>query len=209
MLIDLSKNFSTCDHYRQRVEEVPLRSANTCYTGIVHHFQGYSMLGTYLDLPGHIRECDDGQRADNYPIDRLYRQPATLIRLQRESGSGAVTAEDLQNACGRIPDTPALIINALGAKDPDQIELRSVFLSLDAVAWIIQSGCQLLISDVYESQALDGVFLRLFQAGVCTVCEPVKLYQLPNTTIWITVLFPKFPELTQFPCRLLAEILDN
>lgn len=209
MLLDLTRDYvGSPGGYRQHSEEKPLRSANSAYTGIIHRFESGSMQGTYLDLPGHIKECDDGLRADNYPIEQLYRVPASLVRLQRQSGSGAVSAADLQAACAKTPDSPALIINALGDKDPEHIETRSVYLSLDAVDWIIHSGCRLLVSDIYESQSLEGVFLRLFQAGVCCVCEPVRLYQLPPAPLLLTVAFPKFPGLTQFPCRLLAEITE-
>ncbi|NMA20858.1 MAG: hypothetical protein GX927_09800, partial [Lentisphaerae bacterium] len=81
----------------------------------------------------------------------------------------------------------------------------SVFLDMTAVQWIIDAGCKMLVSDIYESQALDGVFLKLFKAGVCTVCEPVHLAEVTAPVVRLTVLFPKFPKMTQFPCRVVAE----
>lgn len=206
MLVDLTRDYiGPIGPFSAASSEVPLRSANTAYTGIIYHFQSGSMQGTYLDLPGHIWETRDGQTAENFPLDKLYRLPASVIRLDRLSGSGAVTAADLEKSAGGIPATPAIIINALGARNPDQIESRSVFLDLGAVQWLIDAGCRMLVSDIYESQALDGVFLKLFQAGVCTVCEPVNLAKVTAPVVRLTVLFPKFPQMTQFPCRVVAE----
>ncbi len=210
MIVDLSRDYiGPIGAFSVETREVPLRSANTAYTGIIYQFQSGSMQGTYLDLPGHIREADDGQTADTFPVENLYRIPASVIHLDRVSGSGAVTAADLETTFGGIPDTPGIIINALGAREPDQIECRSVFLDMEAVQWLIDAGCKMLVSDIYESQALEGVFLKLFQAGVCTVCEPVHLAKVTVAFVRLTVLFPKFPQLTQFPCRVIAEWDDS
>lgn len=184
---------------------VPLRSDKTSYTGVVYTLHADSMSGTYLDLPGHIRETDDGMTAANFPIENLYRVPATLIRLHRRSGSGAVSAAELADAAGSMPSTPALIINALGDLNPHDVAHRSVHLDAGAVDWIIANGCRLLVSDIYESPQIEGVFLKLFAAGISTLCEPVNLGQIASKKCRLTILFPKFPELTQIPCRALAE----
>lgn len=210
MFVDLTRDYvGPVAPFALEQQEVPLRSANTAYTGIIYQFSSGSMQGTYLDLPGHIRETDDGQTAANFPIENLYRLPASRIRLDRASGSGAVSANDLEEAFGSIPDTPGVIINALGEREPDQIETRSVFLDMTAVQWLIDAGCKMLVSDIYESQTLEGVFLKLFQAGVCTVCEPANLAKVASPKVRLTVLFPKFPGMTQFPCRVVAEWDDN
>lgn len=210
MFVDLTRDYvGPIAPFALEQREVLLRSANTAYTGIIYEFSSGSMQGTYLDLPGHIQETDDGQTAANFPIENLYRLPASLIRLDRASGSGAVTAGELEEAFGGIPDTPGIIINALGERNPEQIEARSVFLDMNAVQWLIDAGCKMLLSDIYESQALEGVFLKLFRAGVCTVCEPVNLAKITAPKVKLTVLFPKFPQMTQFPCRVIAEWNDN
>ena len=210
MFVDLTRDYvGSVAPFALEQQEVPLHSANTAYTGIIYQFSSGSMQGTYLDLPGHIRETDDGQTAANFPVEKLYRLPASLIRLDRASGSGAVTADELEDAFGGIPNTPGIIINALGQRNPDQIETRSVFLDMTAVQWLIDTGCKMLVSDIYESQALEGVFLKLFKAGVCTVCEPVNLARIASPKVRLTVLFPKFPQMTQFPCRVVAEWDDN
>ena len=99
---------------------------------------------------------------------------------------------------------PALVINALGDKEPFEIEFRTVYLDDSAVEWIINRKCKLLVSDIYESTALHGVFLKLFANGVTTVCDPVKLGKLPESEVLLTALFPLI-NVTQMPCRLVAE----
>lgn len=206
MFIDLTREYIGEDHpFSCKEIKIPLSSANTAYTGIVYEFQSGSMQGTYIDFPGHIAECADGITAENFPVEELFRVPASLIRLNRNSGSGAVTAEDLQNAVKVKPQTKALIINALGEKNPQDIEKRSVYLSLCAVQWIIDCGCKILLSDIYESQALEGVFLQLFKAGISTICEPVNLWKIEKELVKLTVLFPMYPHLTQVPCRVIAD----
>ncbi|MBQ9336143.1 MAG: cyclase family protein [Lentisphaeria bacterium] len=204
-IFDLSCPFPPGSADKVRLREVPLKSAQTAYTGMVYDFSFNSMDGSYIDLPGHIRETDDGQRADNVSAADFYRVPCSVIRLDRKSGSGAVGAAELEAAFGGRVSTPALMVNALGTLDPDQIEERSVWLDFSALDWMISCGVRLLVSDIFESQALDGVFLKLFKAGVSTVCEPRGMSRIRTKTVELTVLFPRFPGLTQIPCRIIAE----
>jgi len=135
----------------------------------------------------------------------LFRIPASTIRLARANGSGAVTAAELEQASGGMPSTPALVVNALGPMNPGDIDRRTVYLDSGAVEWIIASGCKLLVSDIYESLSLDGVFLKLFANGVSTVCEPANLWKLPPQ-VRLTVLFPRIQGVKQLSCRIIAEI---
>jgi kynurenine formamidase len=188
-------------------ETISLRSPGVEYTGIVHQLQMSSMVGTYIDFPGHIVETDDGQDAYNYPINKMYRQRAVVIRLNRKTNSGGVSAAELQQNCPvTLQPGDALIINALGNLQPNDIDERTVFLDTDAVVWIIEQGITLLVSDIYESTALLGVFLRLFRAGVATVCQPVNLHQLDTAEVKLTIMFLPIRGITQIPCRLIAEI---
>ena len=205
-LIDLTCTFPQDAVERIRPKEVPLKSANTAYTGMVYDLEVNSMYGSYIDLPGHIKETDDGVRADNVLVEDLYRVPCSVIRLDRTSGSGKITGVDLEQAFGSKVTTPALMINALGELEPYEIERRSVWLDSSAVDWIISCGVRLLVSDVFESQSLEGVFLKLFGAGVSTVCEPRGMSRIQAKQVELTVLFPKIPTLTQIPCRVLAEV---
>ncbi len=175
------------------------------YTALIYRFHHDSMVGTYVDFPGHIRETDDGQDAAGYPLDALFRVEATVVRLDRESGSGAVSAAELEAACPRPFRGRALLLNALGARRFDAIAFRSVWLGADARAWIAGRGVRLLLSDIYESQQLEGVFLDLFRAGIATVCHPVNLAAVAAPYARITALPARFESVTQLPCRVLAE----
>ena len=189
-----------------RTEERTLKGGGRPYTALVYHFSHDGMAGTYIDLPGHVKETDDGADAANYPVERLYRAEATVIHLDRESGSGAVGAEELKAACPRPFRGKALVINALGGRKPEDVEFRSVWLGADARQWIINTGVYLLVSDIYESQAQEGVFLDLFEAGILTVCEPDNLHMLTAPYCGLTALPARFAGVTQLPCRLLAEM---
>jgi len=186
------------------VRHVALRSAATAYTGVVYTTTGSSMLGSYIDFPGHILETDDGRRADTADLADFYRMDASVIHLDRADGSGGISAEELEKAFGGVPDTPVVILNALGARGPLDIAPRSVWLAMDAVEWLIRSKCRILVSDVYESRALEGVFLKLFRAGITAVCEPNRLHKLTAPKVKLTISFVKFP-VTQIPCTLVAE----
>ncbi len=194
---------------RAASRDVRIRGARgSDYTGVVYDFELNSMDGTYIDFPGHIRETDDGRDAANYPVDALYRRSAAVIHLDRASGSGPVTAADLRQALpGTLdPPFPALILNALGRRRFDQIENRSVFLTLDAVHWIADCGVRLLVSDIYESRAIHGVFLELFRRGVAAVCLPINLDKIDRPAVRLTVFPLPIPGVTQLPCRVVAEL---
>ncbi len=208
-VIDITRDFPENFDTNIKITEVGLKSASTRYTGMVYEWIIHSMHGSYIDFPGHIKETDNGERADHFPHERLYRVPCSVIRLNRKSGSGAVTGKDLEKAFGGIPDTPALLINALGKKEPDEVEERSVYLDDSALDWIIASGVRMTVSDIYESRALHGVFLRLFRAGISTVCEPRGLRRIKDSRVFLTVLFQKIPVVTQLPCRLIVETMNG
>ena len=180
-----------------------LKSTATRYTGVVYDFRFNGMTGSYIDFPGHIAETDDGRRADNVDLADFYRMDATVIHLDRTERPGGITGAELEAVCGGVPNTPAVIVHAMGPMEPMDIKFRSVWLTMDAVEWLIAAKCGILVSDAYESPALEGVFLRLFQAGVIAVCEPYRLREIPER-IKLTIGFMKLPA-TQIPCTLLAE----
>ena len=184
--------------------EVALKSDKTEYTGVVYNISTSTMMGSYIDFPGHIRETDDGVNGANSDLADFTNMSAAVIRFDRAGEPGGITAEDLENAYGGVPDTRAVIINALGSVSSFDIPPRSVYLTLDAVEWLKKTPCKVLVSDIYESTALEGVFLKLFEGGISTVCEPANLHKLPAGKVKLTVHFAKIP-ITQLPCTLVAE----
>ena len=193
--------------FKTQRNDIRLKSPGVEYTGVVYEFTLSSMAGTYIDFPGHIAETDDGQDAANYPLEKLYRRRALVIRLDRQDNSGGVTATELASACqAEIRNGDALIVNALGDRQFYEINERSVFFEQDAVEWIIGQGVELLVSDIYESKALAGVFYKLFQARISTVCLPVNLNRLTVPEIKLTVMPLPVRGITQIPCRVVAEM---
>jgi len=200
-LSDPGRDVATVRELTWEISRGPYR-----FNARVYFLNVSGMSGTYLDFPGHIRETDDGNHAANYPLAKLYRVDATVIRLDRASGSGGITARELSAACPATIKAGALILNALGCRRFDEIERESVFLCADAVDWIAQSGVHLLVSDVYEStRDPQNVFYRLFAKGVATVCWPVNLHQIDRPRARLTVLPLMIPGVTQLPCRAVAE----
>jgi kynurenine formamidase len=201
-VIDLTRH--TFEDLKIETQHLPLQSDKTKYTGVIYQYHLGSMDFSYIDLPGHILETDDGQSCSKVDISDYYRVPSTVIRMDLLDKFGAVTKEMLEYACGGVPQTPGVIINALGDLDPRDVSLRSVWLTLDAVDWLIQSGCKLIVSDIYESNDIEGVFYKFFQAGIATVCEPVNLGKIPTRQIRLSVMFPPI-NATQVPCRIIGE----
>ncbi|NOY81285.1 MAG: cyclase family protein [Kiritimatiellaeota bacterium] len=193
-----------------RLTEVPIRSSGAAYTGMTYRLSINSMHGTYIDFPGHIKETDDGAHASNYPVEKLFRVDAVVVRLDRASGSGAVTAEELAAAFPKTtpPDGPpgALIVNALGNRRFDEIAPRSVYFAHDAIRWIIERNVHLLISDIYESRAIHGVFTELFRSRIAAVCSAVNLACLTAPVVKVSVFHLPIPGVTQLPCRVIAEL---
>lgn len=207
-LIDLTLPIAPCDHLSPvtQVEEVPLICRGENLTGQVYHFRHDSMAGTYLDLPGHLKETDDEADAANYPPEKLFRIRAGVIHLERRDESGGVTANELAHSAPDLSGCGALIINALGKTPFHAITYRSVYLTHDAAHWIAASGIHLLVSDIYESRTLsEGIFPLLFRHGISTVCHPQHLDRLTTPYVDLTVLAPRFEGVTQLPCRVLAE----
>jgi kynurenine formamidase len=208
-IIDLTRDMSDTlfvDAPEAKVAEIALQSANIAYTGVVYEFAHSSMAGTYIDFTGHIKECADGNDAGNYPVENLYRQDADIIQLDRVSGSGGVSAVELEAALQeKNSENKLLIINALGLLDSSAIEQRTVFLDSSAVEWIIAKKYRILISDIYESRELNGVFYELFKAGIITVCEPVNLNAIRGKTVKISIFPLRYAGITQLPCRVIAE----
>ncbi|MDP7395450.1 MAG: cyclase family protein [Lentisphaeria bacterium] len=188
-------------------QELAIADKNLSYTGVVYDFSHNSMVGTYIDFPGHIRETDDGRDAATYPVERLFRVDATVVHLDRQNGSGGISAAELQDACPGEVNGGALIINALGHRRFDEIDHRSVYLSAEAGAWICRTGIHLFAADVYESTPeLQNIFYSMFQSGISTICQPVNLHLLDKPQVKLTALPARFEQVTQVPCRVIAEL---
>lgn len=184
---------------------VPMTIEGKNYSAYIYDLEMGSMAGTYIDFPGHIKETFEGTDAENCPLEKLYRVKASAIHMECRDGHGAVSADDLKSAFGGDIKTPALIINALGKLRFDDVEFRSVYLDRSAVKWIIDSGIHLIVSDIYESQQVHGVFRDLFTNGISAVCCPVNMYLIDASVCSLTVLPIHFPSATQVPCRVVAE----
>jgi kynurenine formamidase len=208
-LIDLTYSIPAEEDGHPTVTPVerPLDLDGVPCTALLYEFTHGGMVGSYLDLPGHVRETDDGLTAATYPLEKLYEVPAVVAHLPRAGAPGKITAAELQAACPVLPQGGALVVHALGPQsfwemDPGQ----SVALTREACQWMGERGLHLLVSDVYEHRTeKEGVFLHLFRAGIATVCLPVNLGELPDR-VKLTVLAPRYPLATQFPCRVVARV---
>ncbi len=190
-----------------RLDEWHLKAGPLPYTAMIYHYRHNSMVGTYIDFPGHIKETDDGFDALSYPLEKLFRVKAAVVHLDRPSGSGRIGAEELADACPPINRAGALILNALGKLRFDEIVERSVYLGKDAVEWIVDAGFHLLLSDVFESNTdPQQVFNMLFARGVSTVCCPINLHRINQPIVSLTVLPLRFANATQLPCRVVVEM---
>jgi kynurenine formamidase len=191
-----------------RLETVMIRKSMT-YIATRYDFAHDSMQGTYIDFPGHVVETDDGTDAGNYPLAKLAGVPSAVIHLDRSDGSGSVSAEELQCVCPPLTGCGAMIVNALGPRRFDDIVERSVYLGTDAVEWICGTGIHLLVSDIYESPPLHGVFPKLFAAHILTVCYPINLHLLTQPRVRLWALPMRIPGVNQLPCRALAEMTEG
>lgn len=204
-LINLTAPFNSAHIFTERI---PLKSDRTAYTGMVYHFRHGSMETTYLDLPGHIAETDDGRHARNCDLTAFYRRKALLLRVDVTADEYGVTPEDLEKARNGRPWQEWVVIHALGRKNDGYEPSRKIYLTLETVDYLTRNGVKILFSDAWESTRLDGVFLRLFDAGVSAVCNLVNLDQLPDDREFLLTLnFLPYPgEITQIPATLIAEV---
>ena len=198
-------------NHRTSIERLPIRSPKTSYTGMIYYFDYESMSTSYLDLPGHIAETDDGRHAAMLDPGDWYRQRANLIRIPvcPAGEEFAIRPADIEKAMAGKKWHPWMVINALGRKDDDGEAryFRMTYLALDTVDMLIDKGVKVIIGDAWESRRLDGVFTRLFSAGVCTVCGVANLHRLPDDReFFVTLGFLPYPGgVTQIPCSVLAE----
>ena len=204
-LINLTAPFNSAHIYTERL---PLKSEHTAYTGMIYHFRHGSMETTYLDLPGHIAETDDGQHAANCDLCNFYRRKAMLLRIDSPDGEFGITPDILEQARNGRPWQEWIVINALGGKPDGYAPKRKIYLTLDSVDYLIENGVKCLLSDAWESPRLDGVFLKFFDAGVSCVCNMVNLDKLPaDREFLLTLSFVPYPgAVTQIPATLMAEI---
>ena len=190
------------------LERIPLKSDRTAYTGMVYHFRHGSMETSYLDLPGHIAETDDGFHAKNVNLLDYYRRKTRLLRISVPAGQEyGITPDDLDKALGEREWLPWMVINALGEQNDGYQPGRKIYLTLEAVDHLAKNGVKVLFSDAWESPRLDGVFLRLFDAGVSAVCNLVNLNKLPaDRDFFLTMSFLPYPgNVTQIPASVIAE----
>ena len=68
--------------------EVALKSDRTRYTGVVYDLNTTTMMGSYIDFPGHIMETDDGVHGGNVDLADFCGMPAAVIHLDRAKING-------------------------------------------------------------------------------------------------------------------------
>ncbi|MBT9138541.1 MAG: hypothetical protein DDT31_01107 [Syntrophomonadaceae bacterium] len=208
-LIDLTYEIQDRENEKiiRAIKEIPLREKT--YRGLIYQYHLSSMDGTYIDLPGHIAEFDDGFDMAKYPLEKLFMVDTLFIRLKRERAERKITAEELETACPSMEKPfSALCIHALGDKNfYDYSQATIPYYQKDAVEWIIRKNIHLFISDVYENHhEPEGIFMELFKNSISTVCHPVNLQEIKNDFIKITALPVRAKGATQIPCRLIASL---
>lgn len=207
-LIDLTLEMPVREERKKTVKSFERRYKyeKGIYTAVQHVFSFGSTIGTYIDFPGHVKEADDGLRAIDYPVEKLFRVKTAVIHLDRKSKSGAVSAADLAAAAPKLNGCKAIVLNALGKRRFDGIKARSVWLTPDAGEWLASKGIHLFVSDIYEREPdFTGIFAILFKAGISTVCWPVNLHKLTSPYVELTALPIRFKDVTQVQCRIVAE----
>ena len=98
-VVDLTWDFKG-ERYAPEIvrKEVFLKSGKTEYTGVVYNISTSTMMGSYIDFPGHIKETDDGVNGANSDLADFTNMSAAVIRFDRAGEPGGITAEDLENA---------------------------------------------------------------------------------------------------------------
>ena len=76
-LIDLTHEINGPDATEPAVSrrDLVIGSGTEAYTGVIYDFAHDSMVGTYIDFPGHIKETDNGVDAANFPLSDLFFLP--------------------------------------------------------------------------------------------------------------------------------------
>ena len=211
----MPKNMKIIDLTCKIIKGIPGKNVSVCsikkikmpekdYQGLIYDFYLSSMSGTYIDLPGHIKEFDNGLDASNYPLEKLFMVDTTVIRLHRQGLGREIRAEELEKT-GISVKNQGLLINSgwdLGAGKPTQ---EIPFYGRDAIEWIVSKGINLFISDVYENHSDPrGIFVEFFKAGIACVCIPANLEKLSKSKIKVCAIPIRIPGAVQVPCRLLA-----
>ena len=182
---------------------VPLSVRGGKYRAICYRLAMNGMSGTYLDLPGHIEEFDDGADAENFPLEKLFMLDTTVIHLDRRSLGREVTADELESA-GMPVKGDALLIHALGEKKcfevaPDEIP----YFGPSAIQWIVHKRPKIAVSDIYEKRPdLQGIFIELFRNRISCVCVPVNLDRIRETYPKTCIIPLRMRSVTQLPCRI-------
>lgn len=206
-LIDLTYEIQDRENEKiiRAIKEIPLREKT--YRGLIYQYHLSSMDGTYIDLPGHIAEFDDGFDMAKYPLEKLFMVDTLFIRLKKESAERKITAEELKTACPTLEKPfSALCIHALDNKNFYDYNQDTIpYYQKDAVEWIIRKNIHLFISDVYENHNNpEGIFVELFKNRISTVCHPINLQKIKKDFIKITVLPLRAGGATQMSCRLVT-----
>ncbi|MFA5646251.1 MAG: hypothetical protein WDA18_07860 [Candidatus Ratteibacteria bacterium] len=183
---------------------IPIVAAGRSLTGICHSFSFDGMSGTYIDFPGHIRECDNGIHAGNISIEPLLSMETTLIRLTLPLGKREITRKDLESTGVKVRGR-ALIVHVLGSYDDEDFPVKTLpYFSSDTFSFFTESNIMIFASDVYENRGaggMTGIFEALFSAGILCICKLTNLHQIQGSYLTTSVLFNKHPGVVQLPCR--------
>ena len=202
-IVDLTREIAFPTEMSQKEDYfVPLRIGDRDYTALCHKLHCDGMTGTYLDFPGHVVETDDGVRAADVPLERLFMLEATVLRLDRDPANREVTADELE-AAGAEVKGDALIVHALGPRAFHEFSSDTIpYYGPSAIRWIMEQDFAVFASDIYENKAdLQGIFTDLFARGALAVCCPVNLHAIREAHPRACVIPARMEGVAQLPCR--------
>jgi arylformamidase len=124
--------------------------------------------GTHIDAPRHF--LPGGASVDQIPVDALVG-PALVVEMAVDQ---EITAADLE-AMAIPPGTERLLFKTRNSRllDDEGFHSDFVYLTLDAVHWLVERGVRLLTIDYLSVERMDAepnvVHQTLLRAGVVIV----------------------------------------
>jgi arylformamidase len=200
---------------QRRLKLIPTRTLDTSYAN-EYAMEIHTHIGTHIEGPFHC--LVDGKKLDELPVDRFLGAAAVIDLTWKKGVDREITKDDLIKAGGHIERDDIVLLktgydqNFSGAElQGEDYMARSLFLSDDAVEWLIEKGIKNMGIDFWsiEEYPIDPdvgepKHVRLFEHDIPFIHSIVDLVKIDAERVFFIALPMYISGLDSSPVRAVA-----
>jgi len=200
---------------QRQIRLIPTRSLKTSFAN-EFALDIHSHIGTHIEGPYHC--LDDGKKLDELPVEKFIGEAAVIDLTRKTTSNREITRDDLQVSGNHVKEGDIALLKTGYDKQfiDDQLQSedymsKSIYLSDDAVDWIIEQGIKNVGIDFWSIERYpidpkvgEPKHIRLFKEDIPLIHSLVNLVRIESKRVFFIALPLLISGLDSSPVRALA-----